>query len=311
MTSAASCCRGPFKIRRLGHFGISVDDVPATLPFYTDLLGFDISDTIGLQPDLQPGRARRRSRVGYLLRHSPEHHSFVLFSAAADARQSEHLERHERSVHQPDHLAGGQLAGGGGRQRVFCRLRVAGLASGARYSWSNWHCYPVGLDGHVQRSVSTAWRSSAGMDTASPPPCMPFATRDSRFAASAGTSRNRSRLRARRQARWGTRAAAVAAPRFDVGGVLLPRPFKLIRMGPVNIFVKDLELALRSYRDIFWTDAHRGNSLRRSSLPVFPGRQRASQPGCVPDRTARATGLSFFYDAHELRTPSSRLSSAT
>ena len=36
----------PFKIRRLGHFGFNVRDIEACARFYTDLLGFSISDPI-------------------------------------------------------------------------------------------------------------------------------------------------------------------------------------------------------------------------------------------------------------------------
>jgi catechol 2,3-dioxygenase-like lactoylglutathione lyase family enzyme len=36
---------------------------------------------------------------------------------------------------------------------------------------------------------------------------------------------------------------------YDVDGVLLPRPFKIIRLGPVELFVKDLEAAEKFYRE--------------------------------------------------------------
>ena len=34
----------PFKIRRLGHFGFNVTDLDAAYHFYSDLLGFRVSD---------------------------------------------------------------------------------------------------------------------------------------------------------------------------------------------------------------------------------------------------------------------------
>jgi catechol 2,3-dioxygenase-like lactoylglutathione lyase family enzyme len=39
-------------------------------------------------------------------------------------------------------------------------------------------------------------------------------------------------------------------PKYDVGGVLLPRPFKIGRIGPVRLFQDDVEEALRFYRDL-------------------------------------------------------------
>ena len=37
--------------------------------------------------------------------------------------------------------------------------------------------------------------------------------------------------------------------KYDVGGILLPRPFKVIRIGPVRLFVYDMEEALSFYLD--------------------------------------------------------------
>jgi catechol 2,3-dioxygenase-like lactoylglutathione lyase family enzyme len=36
---------------------------------------------------------------------------------------------------------------------------------------------------------------------------------------------------------------------FDVDGILLPRPFKIVRIGPLGLFVKDVAAAERFYRD--------------------------------------------------------------
>jgi catechol 2,3-dioxygenase-like lactoylglutathione lyase family enzyme len=38
-------------------------------------------------------------------------------------------------------------------------------------------------------------------------------------------------------------------PRYDVDGVLLPRPLKVTRIGPLNLFTDDLEAAVAFYRD--------------------------------------------------------------
>ena len=37
--------------------------------------------------------------------------------------------------------------------------------------------------------------------------------------------------------------------KYDVGGILLPRPFKVTRIGPVRLFVQNIDEALRFYRD--------------------------------------------------------------
>src|SRR3954453_23786634 len=70
----------PFKIRRLGHFGFNVDHVPEALHFYSDLLGFMISDESTIGSRLAPeDRDRFGSTAGYFTRHGGDHHSFVLF----------------------------------------------------------------------------------------------------------------------------------------------------------------------------------------------------------------------------------------
>jgi catechol 2,3-dioxygenase-like lactoylglutathione lyase family enzyme len=49
--------------------------------------------------------------------------------------------------------------------------------------------------------------------------------------------------------RTGVRAEEPGEETFDVGGVLLARPFKVVRIGPVRLFVSDIDAALRFYRD--------------------------------------------------------------
>ncbi|MBV8086016.1 MAG: VOC family protein, partial [Chloroflexi bacterium] len=73
----------PFKIRRLGHFGVNVRDTQASLDFYTKLLGFRVSDTqdfgriLGMMaPDRVAGLG---DGLGWFMRHGTDHHSFVIF----------------------------------------------------------------------------------------------------------------------------------------------------------------------------------------------------------------------------------------
>ena len=67
----------PFKIRRLGHFGFNVTDLEKAHHFYSDLLGFRVSDEF--------------QRGGWFMRFGTDHHAFALFKkqpveAAPDAR---------------------------------------------------------------------------------------------------------------------------------------------------------------------------------------------------------------------------------
>ncbi len=78
-----------------------------------------------------------------------------------------------------------------------------------------------------------------------------------------------------------------AAERYDVGGVLLARPFKIVRIGPVRLFVDDVNTAQDFYRDtlglvpteeVTW-HGHRCVFLRANtehhSLALYPKSLRA------------------------------------
>src|SRR5919206_3071454 len=66
----------PFKIRRLGHFGFNSEKIDETLRFYTDLLGFRISDEIDFarhlpDPSALAGLGETR---GFFTRYGGDHH---------------------------------------------------------------------------------------------------------------------------------------------------------------------------------------------------------------------------------------------
>ena len=69
----------PFRIRRLGHFGVNVQDMDKALHFYRELLGFSISDPINLNRDENTSVEKVGVANGYFMRHGTDHHSFVLF----------------------------------------------------------------------------------------------------------------------------------------------------------------------------------------------------------------------------------------
>jgi len=72
----------PFKIRRLGHFGFNLTKMDEGLRFYTDLLGFRVSDVIDYSrraksPDQLAGLGDPK---GYFTRYGTDHHALVLFN---------------------------------------------------------------------------------------------------------------------------------------------------------------------------------------------------------------------------------------
>ncbi len=68
----------PFRIRRLGHFGVNVADPERSKDFFCRLLGFRISDPIDFSERVpQEQRDKVGPTVGYFSRHGTDHHSFV------------------------------------------------------------------------------------------------------------------------------------------------------------------------------------------------------------------------------------------
>ena len=64
----------PFKVRRLGHFGINVHDPEVSRHFYEKLLGFRISDVLDFGGRLpEEEMAKHGPHVGYFARHGTEH----------------------------------------------------------------------------------------------------------------------------------------------------------------------------------------------------------------------------------------------
>jgi catechol 2,3-dioxygenase-like lactoylglutathione lyase family enzyme len=100
----------------------------------------------------------------------------------------------------------------------------------------------------------------------------------------------------------GHRPARPAAAKYDVEGVLLPRPFKITKIGPLSLFVEDVERAEAFYRDRvgFVTSEevrYRGArcvfmrcGAEHHSLALFPKELRASL-GLSPHTTCMSFGV--------------------
>src|SRR5437868_8972225 len=76
----------PFRIRRLGHFGVNVADPERSKDFYCRLLGFRVSDPLDFKARLPAEKQNAVGpTVGYFARHGTDHHSFVFFPRQAYA----------------------------------------------------------------------------------------------------------------------------------------------------------------------------------------------------------------------------------
>jgi len=78
--------RRPFRIRRLGHFGVNVADPEKSKDFYCRLLGFaSPTRSTSARGCPRDKRASVGTTVGYFSRHGTDHHSFVFFPKDAYA----------------------------------------------------------------------------------------------------------------------------------------------------------------------------------------------------------------------------------
>ena len=90
--------------------------------------------------------------------------------------------------------------------------------------------------------------------------------------------------------------------KYDVEGVMLPRPFKITKIGPVNLFVQDMEASLNFYINhlgFVITEETEFNGRRlyflrsgaeHHSLALFPKALR-EELGCSPHTTSASFGV--------------------
>jgi catechol 2,3-dioxygenase-like lactoylglutathione lyase family enzyme len=241
----------PFRVRRLGHYGLNSERIDESLPFYRDTLGFRVSDELDLarratDPHMLDGLGSPR---GYFMRYGTDHHSFVLYNK----RVREALDTTGRfvpwiTVNQISWQVSSLAEVVTGEQW----LRERGMRmqrSGRDMPGSNWHTYFYDLDGHTNElfygmeqvgwsgySKPKALHQRGTQVTAVLPQISE--TAEVSEAAEAGVSLCS-----------GSREVPRHEATFDVDGILLARPFKIVRMGPVRLFVEDVEQATRFYED--------------------------------------------------------------
>jgi catechol 2,3-dioxygenase-like lactoylglutathione lyase family enzyme len=242
----------PFKIRRLGHFGINAIKMEDALHFYHALMGFRIVDIRDPFPEgrevpdeLKPFGDLR----GYFFRYSHDHHAFVLYNhrqrGAVDklGRWRENI-----TVNQITWQVGTLAEAVNGHH--WLKERGSNMIRAGRdMPGSNWHTYlmdadwfqnelyygieQIGWDGY-----SKPWdmHNREFKDVAPLPQISEY--REVQEALEAGVEMN-----------TGYRDIEPLEEKHDVDGILLGRPFKITKIGPVRLFCQDINAALSFYRD--------------------------------------------------------------
>jgi catechol 2,3-dioxygenase-like lactoylglutathione lyase family enzyme len=239
----------PFKIRRLGHFGFNLVDMDEGLRFYTDLLGFRVSDVMDyLRRAKDPAQlAGLGNPNGYFTRYGTDHHAMVLFPK----RVRDALGRGDKpgvTVNQITWQVG-SLREVGNAIKWFDERHIKQQRSGRDMPGSNWHTYLFDPDGHSNELYygieQVGWNGHSkprimydrGFNE---PPALPQISEQQEVQEA--LAKNVDLIS-------GYRHVDGLASTFDVDGILLPRPFKIVRLGPVYLFVENLTEAEAFYRD--------------------------------------------------------------
>lgn len=237
----------PFRVRRLGHFEFTSNRIRDSLHFYATLLGFRISDAHDTSHRFTPEvLATIDDPRLYLMRYGSDHHALVLSSAQLKAA---------RGRKAPPKITVAQITWQVGSLKEvvdgegwFKRHGLKILKSGRDVPGHNWHTYIPDPDGHANEIYygmeQIGWQGRSkpyAMHRGfyEPPPLPQISEYQEVEAALAqgididSGNRDRERLP------------------FDyvVDGIQMPRPFRVTGIGPVRLFVSDLESALAFYRD--------------------------------------------------------------
>ncbi len=294
----------PFKIRRLGHFGFNLTNMEDGVRFYTELLGFKVSDNndMGRRAKSPEQIAGLGDRKGYFMRYGTDHHSFVIFNKRIrEALNPEARAKPELTINQITWQVGSLREVGDGI-KWFGEMSVQIQRSGRDMPGSNWHTYVYDPDGHVNELYYGI--EQIGWNGHSKPKVMynrrfdeaPELPQISEFDEVEQALKEGVDLLS------GYRHIDRLPATYDVDGILLPRPFKIARIGPVSLFVNDIEAAEAFYRDrlgfvlteeVSW-QGHRCLFMRANtehhSLALYPLALRKIL-GMRPDTTCMAFGL--------------------
>ena len=235
----------PFKIRRLGHFGINLTRMEEGLDFYRNLLGFrltDIRDPFAGK-DVPDEFKDLGDPKGYFTRFGSDHHAFVINNHRVRMLRDRDGKTREgvtigQITWQVQSLAE-VVDGHHWLTDAGCNM----VRVGRDMPGSNWHTYLMDPDWHQNElyygieQIGWAGRSKpwdmhdrAFREVPELPQISEYQEVQDALARGVGLMD-------------GQGDAEDRPARFDVDGILMSRPFKIVRIGPVGLFVEDLAAA--------------------------------------------------------------------
>jgi catechol-2,3-dioxygenase len=243
----------PFQVVRFGHLGLDMLQPTEGAEFCKRLLGFKISDVTDYanRPGWTTILQGIPDTLGYFLRLGTDHHDLTMFSSAAMHRMREARTSFNKES-RVNHLAlkCGSLEELVASQAFFRRHDVPIFRTGRYFPGSNWHVMVVDPEGHIVELYTdleqVGWQGSAKPPAmyggrADELPKLPHQPEEAEV--------------------WEARAKGIdlASGRADceteradycVGGMLLPRPFRITGSGPLKLFVRNMDCTEAFYREI-------------------------------------------------------------
>jgi len=241
----------PFKARRLGHFGFNNVKMEDSLRFYTELLGFRISDVNEFgkrvpDPKMIEGMGDPN---GYFTHHGGDHHSFVLFNKLV----REVLDKNRRFA--PGVTINQITWQVGSLQEVSAAtnwLKEQGQTIqrvGRDMPGSNWHTYFYDPDGFTNE-LYYGIEQIGWMGYSKPKPMYKRGFQEAPELPQISEETEVEQALAEGLDLTSGYRYVDGDGIYNVDGILLPRPFKIVRIGPVRLFATNVAASEDFYRDV-------------------------------------------------------------
>jgi len=153
----------PFRINKIGHVALHVRDLERSAHFYTQVLGFRVSDVYG--ESMMPGGA-------VFLRCNSDHHGVALFAASADQLANAGLHHMafevgtlEEVVRARQHLRKCDVPiDFDGRRRAGCQIAVEFRDPDGHRLEIYWNIDQIGSEGRVRPAEE--WKGATSLEAA-------------------------------------------------------------------------------------------------------------------------------------------------
>ncbi|MCP2256020.1 Catechol 2,3-dioxygenase [Prauserella aidingensis] len=226
----------PFKVRRLGHVGLFLDDLPAARRFYSDDLGFGVTDVLSFTPG---------ETQGYFMSNNADHHAVVCIDGAV-GRMGGDAYDNGLTVNQISFQVNSleEVVNG---HKFLVEHDIPIWRIGRDSPGSNWACYGIDPDGFAVEFYygmeQIGWNGRSKpyplrCDALDEPPTLPQPSEADEVLA--GESREVDMSSGHSWLRPSDAA-------YTLGGVHSPLPHRISRVGPVHLFVKDIDKSIDFY----------------------------------------------------------------